>query len=113
LAMARRMCARSFTPSESSMSRRIVSNSTASASISASLRWAYSDISVMAIDAYRDREKLRCGTDGAVACNDPLYGWSIAWAPAIGSGAVRKTVDCRIARRHYTADAPHLVLRSG
>ncbi len=52
-ATARRMYSRSFVPSESSMSQRIVSNSAASASISASVRWAYSGISVMAIEAYR------------------------------------------------------------
>src|ERR1700686_4435793 len=43
----------SLAPRESSMSRRIASNWAARASMSASLRWAYSATSAMAIDASR------------------------------------------------------------
>jgi hypothetical protein len=49
--MVRWMYVLSFSPRESSMSRRIASNATASASRSASLRWAYSVAFVIAIDA--------------------------------------------------------------
>src|SRR6185436_15915030 len=51
--MARRIYAQSRWPRASSMSRRIASNSAARASMSASLRWAYSATSAMAIDASR------------------------------------------------------------
>src|SRR6201987_871027 len=64
--MVRWMYVRAFAPSEASMSRRIASNSTASASRSAMLRWAYSATSVMAISASPDdrRSTPRRGPPG-------------------------------------------------
>src|ERR1700742_1465122 len=57
---------RSFAPSESSMSRRIASNSTASASTSAALRWAYSLTSEMAMSSHWSIDGVARAGNGVV-----------------------------------------------
>jgi hypothetical protein len=59
------------------MSQRIVSNSAASAATSASLRWAYSGISVMAIDAYRGVAGVAGGPSRATARNGQPNSWGM------------------------------------
>src|ERR1700721_1218096 len=71
--MVRWIYVRSFAPSEFSMSRRIASSSTESASTSAAPRWAYSLTSVMAISSHWTIDGVSArGNDSVVGAGVPV-----------------------------------------